>query len=185
MLGQPCLNTVDSVSWYYELTVVSRSSLQKKRFCRADLFATPTWTVHSFPVWFWFGFVGLVFFPLYLTSGPKLYLSWLQLHWSVCLYAPSLSLGVLCFSSGSGLCATWNLPLCLLQTKQTWFLYVWSETANICQSQQDSGGRNVWPSSVKFSRLKSPDIKIDFICLSKCYCSKLNNDVLLEGEEIG
>lgn len=87
-------------------------------------------------------------------------------------------LGVLCFSPASVLCATWNLFLCLLQTKLICVLCAWRVTTNNCQSQQKVGERNVWPSSVKFSMLKSPDIKINLICLSKCYCSKLSNDCL-------
>lgn len=124
-------------------------------------------------------FAGFVSFPVFHTCSQIV--SKLK-----CVFVCSFTfLGVLCFFPGSVLGGIWNLLPCLLQTELACFPCAWRVTTNNCQSQQKVGDRNMWPSSVKFSRLKSPDIKINLICLSKCYCSKLNDDVLLEKEQIG
>lgn len=108
-----------------ELLKMPGSSLWRKKrntavlscrsFCYFSLDCSVCWWFFC-PACFWFG-VGN-FFSLYLTDASKLYLSWSKLH---CIYMLLHILwGFFAFPQ-SGLCDTWNLPLCLLQIKQILF----------------------------------------------------------------
>lgn len=88
--------------WYHELLLVSRSSAEEAVLL-ADPFATPPWTVHSFPVWF----------QLCLSCFWHMLPSCACLDWNcveVCVYV------LLCFLWGfsafpQGVRDTWNWPL--------------------------------------------------------------------------
>lgn len=174
-MDQPCWNLLS-------LTADIRSCWQlSDHLCRRNssdlqtsLLTACPWAAHSFPVWFWLDFfvcwcfwfclfifvviVLLVSFPVSYTCSQTVIVS--KLHfWEGSLLSPRIS-------------ALWYLEFAPLpaQTKLT-SLHAWRVTANNCQCQQKVGERNSWPSLVKFSRLKPADIKINFICLSKCYCS--------------
>lgn len=135
--------TLLTTSWQCGFLVVPRAFIQKRIVLSCKSFCY--FFLHS-AIFFQPVCCSGFCFSLYLTYAPGLNFCLHQncIEACACMLLHSLRrFFVLLQYQGY---AILGIFLCLLQTK---LFFIWSETTNNCQSQQEAGGRNIWSSPVK------------------------------------